>query len=182
MECFKCKVKLSSDSKFCPRCGTIFSQDDVENLGVRKENEFLDAYFPKKKININFYNISVGYLFFHFLYAFYKKMYIEGIISLFGFISFFSIIIGGMNMFLNSMGFLFLPILFLFVLSIGIYVYYVLKFNDIYLEQVKNRINKIMRNNPNANDEKIFELCRKDRGNFLLPLIIVIVLIYLIII
>lgn len=182
MECFKCGVKLADDSKFCPRCGTIFSKEDVEKIGGRRENKFLDAYFPERKINLNFYDISIGYLFFHFMYAFYKKMYIEGIISLIGFLIFCFMFFSGMNLVFGSMGFYFLPVLFLLMLSIFIYIYYVLKFNYLYIEHVKCRINRFINENPNSNDDEIFILCKKDsKGNLWLPIIIVIsLLIYII--
>ena len=175
MECFKCKSKLSNDSKFCPRCGTVFSQDDVKKLGTRKENIFLSAYIKESKVN--FHNISFGFLFFHFLYAFYKKMYVEGLISMLGFVVFISMIFGGINIIFNSMGFFFLPVFFLFLVSLFIYIYYVLNFNRIYIEKVIYRINKIIKNNPGATDDDIFILCKKDsKGNLWLPLISIIIL------
>ena len=74
MKCINCKANISDADKYCPRCGTLFDNGDVERLGDTLENRLLNIYLNKKKINCDF---SLGYLIFNFWYALYKKMYLE---------------------------------------------------------------------------------------------------------
>lgn len=176
-KCHNCGVKLSRDSKYCPRCGTIFSNKDIELLGNKLENELLQIYIKEKKVN--FYNISFEFLFFTFLYAFYKKMYYDGIISLLSFIIFiYMIFLGGfLSLIFNSMGFYALLAIFLLLFSFYIYFYYTLNFNNLYITNVKYRISKIIKNNSNISKEELIALCKKDsRGNLVLPIITIILL------
>lgn len=177
IKCHNCGVKLSSNSKYCPRCGTILSNKDIELLGNKLENELLQIYIKERKVN--FYNISFEFLFLTFLYAFYKKMYYEGIISLLGFIIFmYMTFLGGFfSLIFNSMGFYALLVIFLLLFSFYIYFYYALNFNNIYIMNVKYRISKIIKNNSNISKEELIELCKKDsRGNLVLPIITIILL------
>lgn len=82
-------------------------------------------------------------------------------------------ILGGGGLFVGSMGFFALAIIFSIMLSLFVYFYYLFNFNNIYIAKVKYRINKIVKENPGATEEEIISLCRKDsKPNWWLSLII----------
>jgi len=180
MVCPNCKAKLPNEAKYCPRCGLLFSLNDVEKLGSRVELDLLRVYFPDKKIKFNFHNISIIYLFLNFIYAFYKKLYMIGIFSLISLVLFIHIVVGGPQMlFFRAYGFMFLPTMFAAMFAVGIYIYYVLTFNNHYITSVKARINKIVRENPSASGEELVELCKKDsKPNYIAVIISILVFLY----
>lgn len=69
MRCFNCGVDLPSKSKYCPRCGSIFSKkEDVDLYCDREDIKYVNIYFSDNKINVYIYNISLGFLIFCILF------------------------------------------------------------------------------------------------------------------
>lgn len=171
MKCFNCKANISNADKCCPRCGTLFDNGDVERLGDTLENKLLNIYVSKKRFNSN---ISLGYLIFNFWYALYKKMYFEAI---FGAIAYSVLILMIMNWkyyLISSMGFYALLIIFSIILGVAVNVYYILKFDELYIIKVKSYINKIIRENGTDDIELLESMCEKDsRGNLFVPILII---------
>ena len=171
MKCFKCGVTISDADKYCPRCGTLFNNGDVEKHGDTLENRLLNIYLRKKRLNSN---ISLGYLIFNFWYALYKKMYFEAV---FGAISLGLTVVMALNWklyLLDSMGFNALLIIFLFLLGIVVNIYYILKFDELYIVRTKGYINKIIKENGDKNIKLLELLCEKDsKGNVLVPILII---------
>ncbi len=181
MICPKCKVKNSSLAKYCIRCGYLFPSDDISKYGETLESKLINEYFYNEKINFYFYNISLGFLIFNFAYAFLKKQYSIGIISFLTFIYFSFIIEKAINSIINSLGFFSLFWLFSFLLCLFILLYYCFKFNDFYIDDVRFRINKIIKDNPNCNYEELKKICKKDsRGNWILAILGIIIFLVII--
>ncbi len=178
MKCYKCGVTLSNTDKYCPRCGTLFDNGDVEKHADTLENQLLNFY-TNKILGAN-YRISLGYLFFNFGYAFYKKMYRVGIISFFVLCLFYSMLNGGIEFIANSMGFYFLLFLFVIIGGIVYNVYYIWHFNDLYMKNAKYRVQKII-SKYGCNDKKLLEkICKKDsQGNLVIAIVSIVIFIFL---
>lgn len=178
MLCPKCGVKLLNNSKYCPRCGLLFPSSDVAKYGEKVEQKLLSVYFPENKIGFSFHRISLGYLLFNFIYAFYKRMYRVGIISLLSVIYFYFIFLKAESWFISSLGFFALFLIFSFMLCACVYLFYVFKFNDYYIENIKFRIFKIVKNNPGADYNTLVSICEKNKkGNYLLAILSILLLI-----
>lgn len=167
MKCFNCKVNISDADKYCPRCGTLFDNGDVEKFGDTLENQLINIYTGKRKLNSN---ISLGYLIFNFWYALYKKMYFEALIGLSADLLLCVMILNWKIYLLESIGFNALLIIFSFLVGIVINVYYILKFDEIYIIRTKGYINKLVREYGTDNIKLLEDKCEKDsKGNLLGP-------------
>ncbi len=165
-------MTISDVDKYCPRCGELFDNGDVERLGDTLENSLLNIYTNKVWGRLNF---SLGYLLFNFFYALYKKMYYEAIIGGVAIGLFFHLLFNGWNMFLESMGFNALLLIFLFAISIFVNIYYILKFDELYLVRAKGYIAKIIRDYGDKDVDLLVNLCKKDSKNNLFIAILPIV-------
>ena len=174
MKCPKCRVNLSLVDKYCPRCGEIFDSDDVEKLGSTLENDLLNIYTNKICGRLNF---SLGYLLFNFFYALYKKMYYEAVIGAVATGLLIHLIFNGWNMFLSSLGFNALLIIFLFMLAVFVNIYYILKFDELYLIRAKGYIAGIIKNYGYKDVKLLINLCKKDSKANLMVFLSIIVLI-----
>lgn len=170
MKCIKCGVSISNVDKYCPRCGTLFDNKDVEKHCDTVENNLLNIYLSKKRFNSN---ISLGYLIFNFCYALYKKMYLEAVFSVIADAMVVSILLNWKNLLFNSLGFNALLIIFLFIIGVVVNLFYILKFDEIYITRTKSYINKLIREYGTTNMEYLVNTCEKDsKGNILIPIII----------
>lgn len=168
MLCPHCNVKLPRNAKYCFRCGYLLFSDDVLNYGDTLEYKLIGIYLPDNKISFNLHNISLGYLLFNFSYAFYKKQYYIGVISFFSSLYFFKLFLRGFGAIFQGLGFFALFYIFSFMLCAFIILYYVFKFNELYLANVKYRVNKIIKNHPSEDYESLSVICKKDSRNCLL--------------
>lgn len=141
MKCINCKASISDTDKYCPRCGTLFENKDVDRITDTLENNLLNIYLNNKRFNSN---ISLGYLIFNFWYALYKKMYFEALVGVSADLLLFVIINNWKIYLLDSMGFNALLITFSFLVGIVINIYYILKFDEIYIIRTKGYINKLI--------------------------------------
>jgi len=175
MKCFNCNANISNVDKYCPRCGTVFDNGDVERLGDRLENRLLNIYLSKKRFNCSF---SLGYLIFNFWYALYRKMYYEAILGALADGLLVFMVIRWKGYLFSSMGFNALLILFSFLVGVVICVYYILKYDEIYIVRVKGYINKLIRDYGTDNIKLLEEKCEKDsKGNLLVPVLVIILII-----
>lgn len=175
MICPKCRVKIADSDKYCPRCGEIFDHIDLEKLGNKLENELLNIYSNKIWGRLN---ISLGYLFFNVFYAAYKKMYYEVVIGGIADILFVYLIFYWKKIVFGSMGFYALLVIYLFLITIFVNIYYILKFDELYLIRSKGNISKMI-NEYGISDVKLLTtLCEKDsKGNLFGVVLSVILLI-----
>ena len=181
MICPKCKVKNSDLAKYCIRCGYLFPSNDVSKYGDTLENKLINEYFSDGKLKYYFYNISLGFLIFNFSYAFLKKQYSIGTISFFSFIYLWFIFKKAIYLIISSLGFFSLFFIFSFLFCLFIYLYYCFKFNEFYIDNVRFRINKIIKNNPNCNYEELKNICKKDsRGNWIIAILSTIIFLIII--
>lgn len=173
MKCSKCHVTISDVDKYCPRCGELFDNGDVERLTRSLENSLLNIYENKTFGNIRF---SVGYLLFNFFYALYKKMYYEAIIGGFASGLFIYLILNWKRIVLGSLGFYALFVMFLLIISAYINIYYILNFDDMYIERAKSYINKIIIENGTKDIQLLNDLCKKDSRNNLVTALLPVIL------
>lgn len=182
MKCYKCESSISNIDKYCPRCGTLFDNGDVERITDTIENRLLNIYINKKRF---ISNISLGYLFFNFWYALYKKMYFEAIVGAIADAILFTIILNWQNFLFESLGFNALLIIFLLIIAVVVNIYYILKFDEIYIGRNKKYIAKLIEKYGSNDVELLIDKCEKDsKGNLviaILPIMMVVaILIFLI--
>ena len=116
----------------------------------------LDAYIGKNADKIKNTKFSCNFLLFNCVYAWYRKMWALGIIVL-GTSFLTSLFLGDYG----SLAFLVLII----VLSAT--------FKNIYLSNVRKKVQKIKTNNPNATPEQLIAICQIKGGTTWVPVIIV---------
>ncbi|MBQ7136626.1 MAG: hypothetical protein IJO43_01460 [Bacilli bacterium] len=177
MKCFNCKNTISDVDRYCPRCGVVFKDEEIERIGNTIENQLLHIYLSKKRFNDNY---SLGYLIFNFWYALYKKMYLE---AAFGALADGLLIMMIMNWkyyLFDSMGFNALLIIFLIILGVAVNIYYILKFDELYIDRTKGYINKLIKDYGPDDMEFLVNKCERDsKGNLFVPcLVIVLVLMF----
>lgn len=175
MICPKCRVKIADSDKYCPRCGEILDHSDLERLGNKLENDLLNIYSNKIWGRLN---ISVGYLFFNIFYALYKKMYYEAVIGGIANAMFVYLLFAYEKIIFGSMGFYALLVIYLFLISIVVNIYYILKFDELYLTRAKGYISRIVNEYGTSDVELLTKLCEKDsKGNLfvaILPVVLAI--------
>lgn len=175
MICPKCRVKIADGDKYCPRCGEVFDHSDLEILGNKLENDLLNIYTAK---NWGRMNISVGYLFFNMFYALYKKMYYEAVISGIANAIFVYLLFTYKKIIFGSIGFYALPVIYLFLIAISVNIYYIFKFDDLYLTRAKGYIARIINEYGTKDVELLTNLCEKDsKGNLFIAILPVILFI-----
>ncbi len=178
MECPKCKSNISNSSRYCPRCGYLFQNDVVEQHNDF-ERELLNIYTNKKLLYQN--NFSIGFGLFNFAYAFWCRMYYVGMITFLNLLFLIFICCVGGNVIINSMGFYTLLIVFLFLLSISINIYYFLHFNDLYIRTCQVRIHKWLNNQGNMSATDIRANCIKNsKGNYIASILSIVVFVFLV--
>ena len=116
----------------------------------------LDAYIGKNADKIKNTKFSCNFLLFNCVYAWYRKMWALGIIILgTPFLT---------SLFLGDYGSL-ASLVLLIVLSAT--------FKNIYLSNVRKKVQKIKANNPNATPEQLIAICQTKGGTTWVPVIIV---------
>lgn len=177
MKCPKCHVNISNTAKYCPRCGKLFDNGDVEKLGNTLERSLLDHYLNRYKNSSR--KFSWGYFFFNFIYLFYRKMYKHGIISGISTFILLKMLEGGFEIFLNSMGFYFLLVVYLTVGTLIVNIYYLINCNNLYIENSKYRIQKIINKSRNKDEKILNEICRSDsKGNLFAAILSIVVFVF----
>lgn len=171
MKCQNCGNFLENDVKFCNNCGAPvnYESNNINNSNFEinrgVDDELISAYIGQSVEDFKNARFSVLAFLFLNLYLFYRKMWMFGII--------FSFIVCLFNIFIPG------DILsFIFVL--GFYFVIAYRFKYIYLQHAKNKVQKILNENPNASREQIIEICHKKGGKSILALIVYILIILLI--
>lgn len=175
MICPKCRVKIADTDKYCPRCGEVFDHSDLERLGNNLESKLLSIYVNKVWGKMHF---SLGYLLFNMFYALYKKMYYEAIIGGIANAIFVYLLFTYEKIIFGSMGFYALLVIYLFLISIVVNIYYILKFDELYLTRAKGYISKIINEYGTSDVELLTKLCEKDsKGNLFVAILSIILFI-----
>lgn len=170
MECSKCGIKLPNNSNYCIRCGQIFDSNTYTIKEEKVEDVLFDYLIDKKM------NFSIGYLFFNYIYAFYKRMYIEGIISFVSIVGLITIVSNFFDLMIESLGFNFLLYFFLILIFLYIIINYIFKFDDLYRKHIYFKINRIAVDNKGATLEELKSLCNKQCDDSIFMAIISIIL------
>lgn len=180
MICPSCHVNLTKGSKYCPRCGLLFQSDDVEKYTKMFDRDLLEIYFPNNSVGIHFNRISIWYLLFGPLYALYKKMYKETVISFINMLLFMYAYLNGIFLIIDYNGFNLFLITAVLIVPVLIFFYYVFHLNDILVENKIMRLNKIIKNNQDKSKEELIKIIEKDARGNIVGVLISIVLILLI--
>ena len=182
MICPNCNVKLSKYSKYCPRCGILFESDDVEVYSKSFNNEYMEIYFPNKKLRFHIDRISIGYFLFTYFYAIYKKMYKIAIISFLLQYILVKLYIYYSNLSELGVAATLIPVAFFVGLIIFVYFYYVFNFDRLLIENRQLRVNKLLRENEGKTKDEIVRIMEEDsRNNFKGVIItLIVILIYII--
>lgn len=165
MKCPNCNVTLPKDSKYCPRCGLLFDSDDVKKFSEIFNTDFLDIYFPNKKVIFHIDRLSIGYALFTYLYAIYKKMYKIAINSFLVQIFIYAVYVFGSKYFVKSFGAMFYPIMFTIIGLLAIYFYYIFNFDRLLIENRTFKVNKILRENEGKSKEELIAIMENDSKN-----------------
>lgn len=161
MICPKCESKLPNNVKYCPRCGHLFTSNDVDMFSEIFNVKLLDIYYPNKSKRINT-KFSLPYLLFSYFYAIYMKMYKCAFLSFFSLI-FIPVLMRKIEEWtFASFGSIYYVILFILCGCVLLYLYYVTNFDRLLLEKRKNKINSIIRLNCDKSFEEIKEMVIKD--------------------
>lgn len=172
MKCSKCNITLPNKSKYCIRCGEIF---DYTYITEEKTTEdILFEYVTSEKKYTN--GFSIYYLLFNFIYAFYKKMYIEGIISLISVLGLITILKNFINLLYASMGFNFLFYAFLILIFSYFVISYVFNFDNLYVEHILRIICRIVSDNKEDSIEELKKKCKNECNDSLMMAIFSIIL------
>lgn len=167
MICPKCNNKIQNDSKFCPRCGELFESNDIDKFSEIYNLELLNVYYPNKGERIKVNGISLLYLIFNYFYAIYCKMYKCAFYSIISLLIFLKLMPNFEAYALANYGFYFYLYFFILIACIVIYIFYIFNFEKILLDNRKNRINVIIKNNQEKTFDEIKELVIKDsRPNY----------------
>lgn len=168
MNCPNCGANYNEKDVFCGHCGTKIKgkenndNETKEEVVINNNNVFnsdqdlIDAFIGNNAEKIKHNSFSVCTFVFRGVYFMYRKMYLYGFLWLVG--------IPLVFMFLPGIGIL-LPLISAIVLGI--------KFKDIYLGFVKEKVNEIKRLNPNKKHAELVEICRKQGGTNIIPVIII---------
>lgn len=176
--CGKCGSKLSSTDVFCGGCGERVSNGQPQsttrplvdnfnsninnnyNIGIVNDEELRRAYIGNKYSNFKDGGLSWLAFLFGPSYLIYRKMY------LFGFLWFAA------NIIISCI----LP--FLYIVQLGLKIFMLIKFKDLYLKHVDNKINKIKIENSNVSRNQLIDICAKKGGTSVGFLILTFVLLF----
>lgn len=175
MICSKCKSKIKDGSKYCIRCGTLFVDYITKTEDELFELNILNKYCKEIK-----YDFSIKYFIFGSAYAFYKKLYYEGIIAYILTICDICILkrMGGED-YTSIVDAFIAAVIFLY--SVITHLYYSYKFKIKYETNVRSIITKEMNNSKDKNE--ITKNCEKKlKNNTILAILSVILLIIIFII
>lgn len=194
--CPKCGSNINQGEDFCKVCGTKITtpqnnisnitqqqQENIQNINnlqtqnsisnteqieildnleediTNNDDDLINTYMGKNAEKLKDGGISGYTLLFGPIYILYRKMWLLGLISA-------GIIILA-NIFLKSYS-----LIVLLVISIILSF----KFKDLYLNYVKEKVNKIKRENIGKSKEELMIICSKKGGTSLLPVIALVII------
>ncbi len=176
MKCNNCGNEIKPGDKFCTACGSaITSNQEVNNSVINTEpetktieqtpdEELIKAYIGKNYEKISQKSFSLPAFFLTSIYLLYRKLYIYTLILIIG-----SIVLS------------FIPLISL-ISSLLISIVLGLKFNEIYLEEVKRKVEIIKLENKTATKEELLDICSKKGGTNIVAPIIAIATVFILIV
>ena len=164
MICPKCKAKLNDESKYCPKCGELFEIEDVKTFSKLFETELLEVYYPNKSYRLKWWGVSLKYALFTYFYAIYNKMYRCAILTILSIFMWLFLPSRFTYILFFSFGFMFYPVFYTLLLGVLMYIYYIFRFDKLLLDKRKERLNKIVRYNPDKTKKELIELVEKDKN------------------
>jgi len=188
MNCPNCGFKVNENENFCRSCGTRVRQtsqndstvenninkpntgydyhsqfqnvnnvQDINNPGNNYYAELIDAYIGKNADKIKSGKFSWPSFFFGVLYVLYRKMWLLWLIIV-AISAVASLIIP-------------LPALIEYIIS-GIIIGLI--FNKVYVNKVRKKVEKIVRENPGKTKEELKAICSKKGGTTIIPVLIIV--------
>jgi len=164
MICPYCNMKIKDNSSYCIMCGKIFFLEEIGHDAPKMEKELIAIYYKDGKVPWQIHRISYGYLFFGFLYAFYKKMYVEGVVSLITTFVLLFFLATGVDLIVNSAGFYFYIVISIIFMTMGIHFYFLFNITHLKLMYVKTKIARTIIDYRD-DEEKQREICLLDSKN-----------------
>lgn len=132
------------------------SQFQNQPVNPTSNNEDLvDAYIGKNVDKIKTGNFSFPTFFLGILYTFYRKMWGLGLIW-----------------WLVSLVAAFIPVVSA-IAPLGLGIIFSIKFNKIYVNKVREKVEKIVQNNPGKSRDELRKICSQKGGTTILPVIII---------
>ena len=168
MNCPNCGANYNENDVYCGHCGTKIDGKEnkdakqseevvVDNKNVfNSDQDLIDAFIGNNVEKIKHNSFSICTFVFRGIYFMYRKMYLYGFLWLIG-----------------------VPIAMIFIPGFGIVIPLVsaivlgIKFRDIYLGFIKERVNEIKRLNPNKKHDELVTICRQQGGTNIIPVIII---------
>ena len=162
MNCPNCGTPINDGNTVCPNCGTptgnmpqnsqmnnqmnhmmSSGENQTGGTGYSNEDALVCAYVGKNVEKIKENKFSWPVLFGGMFYFLYRKLYLYGYL--------YAIVLGCASSIHTFLG-----------LAVQIFVAF--KFNGFYLNEVKNRVQKIKTKSPNASQAELEAKCRKSGG------------------
>lgn len=180
MYCRNCGSIINSEDLFCRNCGTkierivpdqnvAFQSATINNTeltnnysyqnAVNQDDYLLASYIGKNADKLTNNSFSIETFLFGTIYMLYRKLWIYGIAYLIG-----SLII---SFFLSS---------YASLLIFAVNIYFSINFKKMYVNNAKEQIANIKKDNPNANLEELTMIAKKKGGTAIWPVIAIIAL------
>lgn len=174
MNCLKCGNLVNENASFCSVCGSPLSQNQVNasngydyHIQFQSQNndqgdnkvDLIDAYIGKNIDKIKSGKFSFTTFFFGALYVLYRKMWLLGLI--------WQICIIALS---------FLPTPIYYICTMALSVFFSIRFNEMYLNKVKQNVEKITSWNLDKSKEELKNICSKKGGTTIWPVIIVLII------
>lgn len=171
MYCNKCGSKVRDEAKFCTECGSpIINNQDKYNYNYNTTNNVSDEDLIKEYIGNNYDDFintkfSIPTFFLGIYYFLYRKMWLYTILTILIAIASFIL-----TFVFELWYLLFIPTIYMIFMSI--------KFNELYLNIAKKKVEKIKSNNPDKTNQELVNICKKKGGVSILAVILPMVLIF----
>ena len=189
MNCPNCGFNVNENENFCRSCGTRVRQintnnltnaensinkpntgydyhsqfqnvnnvQDINNPGNNYYTELIDAYIGKNADKIKSGKFSWPSFFFGVLYVLYRKMWLLWLIII--------------AIYAVASSIIPLPALIEYIIS-GIIIGLI--FNKVYVNKVREKVEKIVRENPGKTKEELKAICSKKGGTTIIPVLIIV--------
>lgn len=183
--CPNCKLEMEDSYMFCANCGTQLQIQNQETL----DDQLIDAYIGKnidlfkgKKFSFKIFFLC---FFLNIYYALYRKFILfaayyfitislsSAFLIIIGF-ALFGIIMSPLTTEVNNQAFMLIFVLLLLIIIL--YILPCIFFRKLYMRTVKKNVASIKKAYPEANHEKLLEICRQKGGTSLKAVIIYIIL------
>ena len=169
MYCNKCGSKVKEEAKYCTECGSpIINNQDKYNYNATynvSDEDLIKEYVGNNYNDFKNTKFSIPTFFLGIYYFLYRKMWLYTILTILIAIASFIL-----TFVFELWYLLFIPTIYMIFMSI--------KFNELYLNIAKKKVEKIKSNNPDKTNQELVNICKKKGGVSILAVILPMVLIF----